>query len=89
MKHKMSVLVKCPYYRGEEKNDIFCESLIGDNKLRLRFETKADFKKHEHDFCMGDYSRCELVQALDQKWDYQGRKDECHIPIRTRSREIQ
>lgn len=89
MKHKVSVYVMCPYYRGEEKNDIFCESLIGDDKLRLCFETRADFKKQQHDFCMSDYSRCELVQALDQKWDYQGRKDECYISTRTRRWEIQ
>lgn len=68
MKHQVSIYVKCPYYRCEEKTEIFCENLIDNTNLRLKFATKPDFKKHKKGCCMGDYNSCFLAATLNSKW---------------------
>lgn len=71
MKHKVSVYVNCPYYRCEDKEMIFCENLVDGTNLRLHFNTPPDRKCHENIYCKGDYHRCFLLKALDQKYNYE------------------
>ena len=70
MKHKLSAYVMCPYYRGEEKNMVLCETLAEDTYLRMQFDTESAMKKYQKRTCKSDYSACLLAQALDEKWNY-------------------
>lgn len=65
-----SIYIKCPYYRCEEKQTVCCENLVDDTSFRLIFKENLDFKHYRKTVCMGDYSKCPIVQALNKKYDY-------------------
>ena len=70
MKNRMDVLVKCPYYKGEEKQMIFCEGVQEGTAIHLAFDTNSNLKDYKNRFCKGCYHRCLLAEMLNGKWDY-------------------
>ena len=70
MKHRTDVLVKCPYYKGEEKQMIFCEGVQEGSAIHLAFDTNSNLKDYKNRFCKGCYNRCLLAEMLNGKWDY-------------------
>lgn len=64
------VLVKCPYYKGEEKQMIFCEGVQEGSAIHLAFDTSINLKDYKNRFCKGCYNRCLLAGMLNGKWDY-------------------
>lgn len=73
MSHHVSIYAKCPYYRYDEKKTIYCENLIADTNVHLRFNDAQAFVRHRKTFCLGDYNRCPLAQTLNRKYGYQDR----------------
>ena len=47
MKHRADVLVKCPYYKFEEKQKIFCEGVQEGTSLHLAFNTPSNLKDYK------------------------------------------
>ena len=68
------ILVKCPYYRREERNPqkkIVCEGIVTGTSLHQIFPTVEELKKHKKCCCMGDYNSCPVAQMLNRKYDYE------------------
>ena len=55
MKHRADVLVKCPYYKFEEKQMIFCEGVQEGSAIHLAFDTPSNLKEYKNHFCKGCY----------------------------------
>ena len=70
MKHREDVLVRCPYYKGEEKQKIFCEGVQDGSAIHLAFDTSPNLKEYKRCFCKGCYNSCLLAGMLNGKWGY-------------------
>lgn len=70
VKHRMDVLVKCPYYKGEEKQKIFCEGVQEGSTIHLAFDTTPNLKDYKDHFCKRCYSRCLIAKMLNGKWGF-------------------
>lgn len=70
MKHREDVLVKCPYYKGEEKQMIFCEGVQDGSKLHLAFDTAPNLREYKKHFCKGCYNNCLVAGMLNRKYDF-------------------
>ena len=44
MKQRSDVLVKCPYYKEEEKQKIFCEGVQEGSAIHLAFDTPQNLR---------------------------------------------
>lgn len=71
-KGKECIFVRCPYYRREERNllQLKCEGLLEGTDLYQRFENGERMRRHKEVYCMKDYRRCPLAEALDRKYEY-------------------
>lgn len=70
MKHRQDVLVKCPYYKGEEKQMIFCEGVQEGSAIHLAFGSSTNLKEYKNHFCKGCWSQCRLAEMNNRKWCY-------------------
>ena len=70
MKHRQDVLVKCPYYKGEEKQMIFCEGVQEGSAIHLAFDTSPNLKEYKNRFCKRCYNQCLVAEMLNRKYDY-------------------
>ena len=70
MKHRADVLVKCPYYKFEEKQKIFCEGVQEGTAIHLAFDTNSNLKVYKKQFCKGCYNRCLIAEMQNRKWGY-------------------
>ena len=73
-KGMVSIYIKCPYYKREERKGqtkIVCEGILEGTSLHQTFGNLADLKKHKNAFCMGRYNRCPVAEALNRKYDYE------------------
>lgn len=73
VKHRQDVLVKCPYYKGEEKQMIFCEGVQEGAAIHLAFDTSHNIKEYKNHLCKGRYNQCLIAGMLNRKWDYDGK----------------
>lgn len=72
MKRKMDVLVKCPYYKGEEKQKIVCEGVQDGAAMHLAFDTQDNLRKYKNQFCKESYLSCLWCRMLNlMKYDYE------------------
>lgn len=62
MKRKMDVLVKCPYYKGEEKQKIVCEGVQDGTAMHLAFDTQDNLRKYKNKFCKAFIRTIPLLQ---------------------------
>ena len=70
MKHRQDVLVKCPYYKGEEKQMLFCEGVQEGAAIHLAFDTSPNLKDYKSHFCKRCYNQCLIAEMLNRKYDY-------------------
>lgn len=71
MKSKVSIYVKCPYYRREEKQKIFCEGVQEGTSIHLAFDSPANLKRYMECYCKKEFNQCILAQMQNRKWDYE------------------
>lgn len=71
MKRRSDVLVGCPYYKGEEKQKIFCEGVQNGSALHLAFDTNPNLKEYKNNYCKGCYNRCLIAGMLNRKYNYE------------------
>jgi hypothetical protein len=71
MKHRADVLVKCPYYKGEEKQMLFCEGVQEGSAIHLAFDTNPNLKEYKNRFCKRCYNQCLVAGMLNRKYDYE------------------
>lgn len=70
VKHRQDVLVKCPYYKFEERQMIFCEGVQDGTAIHLAFDTSPNLKDYKNRFCKRCWGECILAQMQNRKWDY-------------------
>ncbi|MGM9548254.1 MAG: hypothetical protein ACI3V5_00200 [Faecousia sp.] len=70
MKHRVDAIVKCPYYKCEERQLLFCEGVQEGTALHLAFSTPDGLAEYKNRFCKGRYCGCSIVGMLDRKYDY-------------------
>ena len=70
MKHRQDVLVQCPYYKGEEKQMLFCEGVQEGAAIHLAFDTTPNLKDYKNHFCKRCWKKCLLAETLNRKWGY-------------------
>lgn len=64
------VLVKCPYYKGEVNQLLFCEGVQDGSAIHLAFDTKTNLKEYKNRFCKRCYNQCLIAEMLNRKYDY-------------------
>ena len=70
-------LVKCPYYKTNDRQVIYCEGFENGMAVHLAFATHNHLVDYKDMFCRKYcYSQCELAKILDQKWLDTERKKE-------------
>lgn len=72
-KSMVSVYIRCPYYRREERKQqakLVCEGVVERTSLHQMFGSVEGLKRHRQCFCMGEYDRCPVAQALNRKYGY-------------------
>ena len=70
MKHRQDVLVKCPYYKGEEKQVIFCEGVQEGSAIHMAFDTPTNLRDYKKQCCKDwGYDRCLVAGMLNKKYD--------------------
>ena len=70
-KHAFGSCVKCPYYKYEGPQMLYCEGVVPDTALHLAFQTKTALRTYRKEFCEDCYNKCMIAQMLNRKWDYE------------------
>ena len=65
MKHMISAEVKCPYYRHEDSQVIYCEGVQDGSVIHLAFANKSDSKSYKRDYCRKNYAACRICKMLE------------------------
>lgn len=70
MKRRQDTLVRCPYYKGEESQVLFCEGVQRGTAIHLAFDENENLKGYKNSFCKRCYNRCLIAEMLNRKYDY-------------------
>ena len=70
MKRRQDAMVRCPYYKGEEAQILFCEGVKEGTAIHLAFDTKTNLKDYKEYFCEGCYNKCLIADMNNRKWGY-------------------
>ena len=65
----------CPFYKGECKNEIFCEGLFEKSKLHFAISPPSKKVRYRRRYCEKDYGRCPIAKmhfAINQ-----GKEEDC------------
>lgn len=68
MKHQVSASAKCPYYKCEERHEIFCRGPKEQTSVHLAFAIPAEKKVHMKNHCksLTGCSACVVYQILEK-----------------------
>ena len=58
----------CPFYRGHEKQELYCEGLVEDSNIHQGYANPCLRKHHMETYCEGEYRNCPIEQMLEKKW---------------------
>ena len=58
--------VKCPYYKHEDTQMIYCESFYPRTVLHLAFANKAEAKAYKTVRCRAQWEGCPIVWMLEE-----------------------
>ena len=61
-KHIVSCAAKCPYYRAEERHEIYCAGLQEQSAIHVAFASPAARKQWSKDYCKS-VQGCRLCQV--------------------------
>lgn len=65
-KHTVSCSAKCPYYRCEERHEIFCKGPKDAMALHVAFAVPAEKKEWMNRFCKASFGECLVAKALER-----------------------
>lgn len=69
-KYSISKKAVCPYYKGDGKQEIFCEGLIRDSNIHQGFANPAMLEAHKLQYCeSSNYPECRIAQMLSRKYE--------------------
>ena len=68
MKRWAGKMVICPFYKGEYRQEIFCEGLVKDSNIHQGFANPGLRTEHKQKYCETEYQSCPIAQMLENKW---------------------
>lgn len=68
MKRQVSASAKCPYYKCEERSEIFCRGPMDQTSIHLAFAIPMEKKLYMRDFCksVDGCRNCVILKALEK-----------------------
>ncbi len=72
MKNRVDPMVKCPFYKFEERSTVTCEGVQEGSNIRISFASPTDRKDYEREMCCKNYKRCIWAKALLDKYEKDG-----------------
>ena len=67
MKHRVCNRCKCPYYRHEDTQVIYCDGVTDASVIHLAFANGADARKYTDDVCRNKYEDCKIYKMLERE----------------------
>lgn len=64
-KHIVSCAAKCPYYRCEERHEIFCRGPADGMATHVAFAVPTEKKAWMNRYCKAKFGECYVARALD------------------------
>ncbi len=61
--------IRCPFFVAHGAQEIICEGIIDGCRNCLKFEDRDKKEFHQHNYCEGQYKRCEMHLSI-QHWKY-------------------
>lgn len=65
-KHTVSCSAKCPFYRCEERHEIFCKGPTDGTAIHMAFAVPAEKKAWMNRYCKAEYGKCLVAKALEK-----------------------
>ena len=67
-KHTISNNAKCPYYRGEERHEIFCAGVAEGMGTHMAFSSPLKRKQWAKELCKSiqEHGQCPVKRMLDR-----------------------
>lgn len=69
MKRYVDDSVRCPFYKSEERQKIFCEGLIPRSSSIQAFATPKAQKDYEDYYCKKCWEKCLVACTLNRKYE--------------------
>ncbi len=66
-KHTVSCSAKCPFYRCEERHEIFCSGIKPGMATHVAFAVPLEKKNWMKSYCKADYSACPYEKMLEKQ----------------------
>ena len=63
-KHMVRCSAKCPYYKCEERHEIYCRGPRDATAIHMAFAVPTEKKIWINAFCKEDYANCLIYKAL-------------------------
>ena len=64
-RHRVSYHARCPFYKAEDRNVIYCEGVTDTSTIQLAFPGNA--RPYKEEYCGGDWEKCLIAKALWSK----------------------
>lgn len=69
-KRYVSDVVKCPWYKCEDRQRIFCEGPMPGSSIHVAFSTPESRRDYERALCKTmDYAKCIVAQGHGKQWE--------------------
>lgn len=68
MKRYESSRSKCPFYRSETQQKVYCEGVEDGTSIHLAFDTTAHANEFKQYYCSGRYMACPIAVMLNDKY---------------------
>jgi hypothetical protein len=68
-RHYVSYEAACPFYKGEDKNAIYCEGIVEESTVKNAFGSVAAAEACKRRLCCGKWETCPLAKALSAKYE--------------------
>lgn len=72
MKHHVCKYCKCPFYKSDEPQKIYCEGVIPGTSIHLAFESRSEMTLYRREYCERAFAECRVYQMCDDKYDEMG-----------------
>ena len=66
-----SHLAKCPYYKCESRNMIFCEGVQAGSTIHMAFERAPQKRSYAEQFCRKVWGDCMIAAGQNARYSWQ------------------
>ena len=64
-------LAKCPYYKCESRNMVFCEGVQAGSTIHMAFENAQQKRSYEEQFCRKVWGDCMIAGAQTARFTFE------------------